>query len=265
MPAIIDFGGLPEAGAGPLGIDVATREFLRGFFRHAGQNQFPCLCPNGKAFTEFTNFAAEENIAASRCTALGRHEPQAIEASGALVRYDPDLVSQAWLRRYHGQRRYSLIGIAHASASTNAMQAIGNYVAAPLQSWDALICPSEAIRGAVLHIIDGWREYLGDRFGADIACPVQLPIIPLGVDTGRFAAITGEAKRQSQRRALALSDNEIAILYVGRLNYVAKANPLALFIAAEETAKRSSRPVRLLLNGYFNDDVHSTRLNGINT
>ncbi|MBT6289570.1 MAG: glycosyltransferase family 4 protein [Rhodospirillaceae bacterium] len=256
MPAIIDFSGLPDTGAGPLGIDVATREFLRGFFRHAGQNQFACLCPNDKAFTEFTNFAAEENIAASRCTALDRHDATAIEASGALVRYDPDLVSQAWLRRYHSQRRYSLIGIAHASASTNAMQAIGDYLAAPLQSWDALICPSAAIRSAVAHIIDGWGEYLGARFGADLSCPVQLPVIPLGVDTARMATVTGEAKRQSQRRALALSDNEIAILYVGRLNYVAKANPLALFIAAEETAKRSSRPVRVLLNGYFNDDVN---------
>jgi glycosyltransferase involved in cell wall biosynthesis len=256
MPAIIDFSGLPETGAGPLGIDVATREFLHGFFRHAGQNHFPCLCPNDKAFTEFTNLAAEENVAASRCTALGRHEPQAIEASGVLMRYDPDLVSQAWLRRYHGQRRYSLIGIAHASASTNAMEAIGNYLAAPLQSWDALICPSEAIQSAVRHIIDGWCDYLGARFGNPVSCPVQLPIIPIGVDTGRFAAITGETKRQSQRRALALSDDEIAILYVGRLNYVAKANPLALFIAAEETAKRSSRPVRVLLNGYFNDDVN---------
>ncbi|MFP6735243.1 MAG: glycosyltransferase family 4 protein [Rhodospirillales bacterium] len=253
MPAIIDFSGQPPAGAGPLGIDVATREFMRGFFRHADQNQFPCLSPNDSAFAEFVNYAGEENIAASRCTALDRHDGAAIEASGVLVRYDPDLVRQAWLRRHQGQRRYSLIGIAHASASSNAMQAIGDYVAAPLQSWDALICPSQAIRDAIRHIIDGWCDYLGARFGAAISCPAQLPIIPLGVDTDRFAAITGEVKRQSQRRALALSDNEIAILYVGRLNYVAKANPLALFIAAEETAKRSSRPVRLLLNGYFND------------
>ena len=256
MPAIIDFNLLPPAGDKPLGIDVATREFLRGFFRHAEQNQFPCVCPSDSAFKGFADFAAEENIAAGRCTALTRHDAAAIEATGVLIRYDPDLVRQAWLRRSHGQRRYSLIGIAHASASNAAMQVIGDYVAAPLQSWDALVCPSEAIRTADRHIIDGWCAYLGERFGAKISCPVQLPVIPLGTDTEHYGAITGEVNRQSQRRALALSDDEIAILYVGRLNYVAKANPLPMFVAVEETAKRSARPVRLLLNGYFNDEVN---------
>jgi hypothetical protein len=73
-----------------------------------------------------------------------------------------------------------------------------------------------------------------------------------------LARITGGEFRKDQRQKLGLGDDEIAILYVGRLNFVAKANPLPLFIAAEETAKRSLRPVKLLLNGYFNDEENES-------
>ncbi|MAF47190.1 MAG: glycosyltransferase family 4 protein [Rhodospirillales bacterium] len=258
MPAIIDFDGHPPDDDKPIGIDVATREFLRAFFRHAEQNQFPCVCPNDVAFTNFVEYAGEENIASPRCIALNRHDEAGIEASGVLVRYDPGLVRQAWLRRQHGQRRYSLTGIAHASASDAAMRAIGDYMTAPLQEWDALICPSRAIQSAVLSIIDAWCVYLGEKFGMEPNCPIELPIIPLGVDTGHLARITGGEFRKDQRQKLGLGDDEIAILYVGRLNFVAKANPLPLFIAAEETAKRSLRPVKLLLNGYFNDEENES-------
>ncbi len=259
IDAVIDFdGGVPDSGK-PLGIDVATREFLRAFFRFAGQANFPALTPDGASLATFRALAAQENLAAERCTSVAGLDDPALAATGLLVRYDPAIANHAWRRRRHGQRRYSLTGLVHNAATTGAREAIGALASAPLQSWDALICPSHAIKGAVETVLDGWREYLADRLGVDRTAatrsPLQLPVIPLGVDTTRFDKIATPEKRSAQRAALGLGDDATAILYVGRLNYLAKANPLPLLLAIEDVARRRNpAPVHLLFNGYFNDD-----------
>jgi len=256
---VIDFdGGVPDGGK-PVGIDVATREFLRAFFRFAGQPTFPALTPDSLSLATFRALAAEENLAAERCTSIAGLDDPALAEAGLLVRYDPALAHQAWRRRRHGQRRYSLTGLVHNAATAGAREAIGALATAPLQSWDALICPSNAIKGAVEAVLDGWRQYLADRLGVDRSQParlsLQLPVIPLGVDTTRFDKITTAEKRSRQRAALGLGDDATAILYVGRLNYLAKANPLPLLLAVEDVARRRNPvPVHLLFNGYFNDD-----------
>ena len=258
IKAVIDFdGGVPD-GERPVGIDVATREFLRAFFRFGGLPTFPTLVPDPTAHATFQALAAAENITADRCPAIGGLDDPALAAAGLLVRYDPALAHHAWRRRRHGQRRYSLTGLVHNAATTGAREAIGALATAPLQSWDALICPSHAIKSAVEAILDEWRYYLAERAGIERGraspSPLQLPVIPLGVDTIRFDKITTADKRSTQRQALSLSGDATAILYVGRLNYLAKANPLPLLLAVEDVARRRNpAPVVLLFNGYFND------------
>lgn len=257
--AVIDFdGGVPDGGK-PVGIDVATREFLRAFFRFSGQPTFPTLVPDSLSLTAFRDLAAEEHIPVERCRSIAGLDDPALAEAGLLVRYDPAIGQYAWRRRRHGQRRYSLTGLVHNAATTGAREAIGALASAPLQSWDALICPSNAIKGAVETVLEGWRYYLADRLGVDRAQAsrpsLQLPVIPLGVDTTRFDKITTPEKRGNQRRALSLGSDATAILYVGRLNYLAKANPLPMLIAVEDVARRRNpAPVHLLFNGYFNDD-----------
>lgn len=253
MNVVIDFNGDLPDGERPVGIDVATREFLRAFFRFADQSAFATLAPNTSAFATFRDLAGEENIAAQRCSAIAGIDDPALAEAGLLMRYDPAISNYAWRRRRHGQRRFSLVGLAHASASNAVREAIGALATAPLQSWDALICPSQSIKRAIGTILDGWQEYLGERFGQAAPSPLQLPVIPLGVDTVRFDKITEPERRLESRARLGLADNAVAILYVGRLNYIAKANPMPLLLAVEEVARRSAVPVHLLFNGYFND------------
>ena len=192
---------------------------------------------------------------------INQNDADGLEQAQCLVRYDPGIVKYAWSRRHHGQRRYSLCGIAHASATDTVMDMFGHYLTAPLQKWDALICPSESIRAAALSVVDGWRGYVKDRFGVAATCPMEFPVIPLGVDTIRFAHLGDPEKRASQRQALGVGEDEIVILYVGRLNYLAKANPLPLLLAAEQVAGKSETPIRVVFNGYFNDEMNETAFN----
>jgi starch synthase len=261
--AVIDFDGAVPDASRPVGIDVATCEFLRAFFRFGGQPTYSTLVPDSAAHAAFQGIAEAENIAAERCPAIAGLDDPALADAGLLVRYDPALAHHAWRRRRHGQRRYSLTGLVHNAATSGAREAIGALATAPLQSWDAMICPSNAIKRAVEAILDEWRNYLAERAGIErsqaMPTPLQLPVIPLGVDTIRFDKITTADKRATQRQALGLGDDATAILYVGRLNYLAKANPLPLLLAVEDVARRRNpAPVVLLFNGYFNDAENET-------
>ncbi len=251
--AVIDFDGAASDPARPVGIDVATREFLRAWFRFANQTFFPSLNRGPAALAAFREWGMDDNVAASRCIAVAETDGDKLADAGVLLRYDPAIARHVWLRRQHGQRRYSLVGLTHALSTTGAMEAVGALATAPVQSWDALICPSHAIRRAALAVLDGWQDYLESRFGGTAQIPLYLPVIPLGVDTVRFDKITTDVKRAEQRARLGIDDNVVCVLYVGRLNFLAKANPLPLLLAAEQAAERLEKRLIVVFNGYFND------------
>ena len=116
---------------------------------------------------------------------------------------------------------------------------------------DAIVCPSHAVQSAIRSFWDLYGDYLHKRFGAPFRCPVQLPVIPLGIDCERFETITRQRYRAAQRQALGLGENDIVLLWVGRLSAAIKAHPLAMFQAAERAAEITGAPVHLIMVGYF--------------
>jgi starch synthase len=254
MVTAINFDGERGDNNRPLGIDIATREFIRAFFRFSAQKTFPCVCPNETSLKQFKHYAKMEQISPENCFGVNQNDPVQLEKAGQLFRYDPGILKHIWSRRQLGQRRYSIGGLMHTSSTDSAMEIIGQYLMAPTQSWDALVCPSNAIKSAISNIIDNWQQYLKERTGSSFKCPVQFPVIPLGTDTQYFATISGEKKRVEQRKNLGLEKEEIAILFTGRLNYITKANPLSLMLGVEKAAKNTKIPLRLIFCGYFNDE-----------
>ena len=76
MRAAISFDGHWPADATPIGINVATRQFLRAHFRYAQQDKFYCVCPDETAATLYQKFGTEEDIAqrvADPCSPLEVH------------------------------------------------------------------------------------------------------------------------------------------------------------------------------------------------
>ena len=256
MVTAINFDGERGDNNRPLGIDIATREFIRAFFRFSIQKTFPCVCPNEAALIQFKHYAEMEKISPETCFGVNQNDPVELEKAGQLFRYDPGILKHIWSRRQLGQRRYSVTGLMHTSSTDSAMEVIGQYLMAPTQSWDALICPSNSIKSAISNIIDHWQQYLKERTGSSFKCPVQFPVIPLGIDTKHFDTISGDQKRIEQRKILGLKNEEIAILFTGRLNYIAKANPLSLMLGVEKAAKDTKIPLRLIFCGYFNDEIN---------
>ena len=125
--------------------------------------------------------------------------------------------------------------VTHTTASAAAMDCIVDLVSSPVRPWDGLICPSSAVKSHALNIIEAQSEYLKDEIGASKFSLPQMPVIPLGVHLEDFV-FSGREKEES-RLSLGIGDDEIVVLYVGRLSFHAKAHPLQMYQALEASAK----------------------------
>ena len=79
MVTAINFDGEQSDYDRPLGIDVATREFIRAFFRFSKQKVFPCICPNTAALDQFKRYAEIEQVNPERCFGVNQNDPVQIE------------------------------------------------------------------------------------------------------------------------------------------------------------------------------------------
>ncbi|HYC63533.1 MAG TPA: glycosyltransferase family 4 protein, partial [Reyranellaceae bacterium] len=178
--------------------------------------------------------------------------------AGCLYRPDPVLQEEAWQRLSGNTRAYSLCGITHTLSSTGAQRALTQYLTAPYEEWDAVICTSHAVRRAVDHITAEFGAYLAQRFG--LPQPprpaLQLPVIPLGVHTADFDTTTKpmQAARARWRKQLSIGAKDVVALFVGRLAYHAKANPLPMYRALEAAQKRTKAKLHLVQVGWFGNE-----------
>ncbi|BBK38656.1 hypothetical protein STAQ_37340 [Allostella sp. ATCC 35155] len=234
---------VPGAGK-PFGATVASSAFLAALARHSGRPALPVVTASG---------AGADQVAAV-LRALGapdRVRPTTAERAGLLHLPNPSLAQAAWERHRRGAHAWSLTGVAHAVASLAAFEALAALVTAPVMPWDALVCPSQAVRATVAAVMAGERDYLAWRLGAAAAPPEPLlPVIPLGVDAAAMAASADERTRW--RAELGLAEEDVVLLFVGRLSAARKANPLPMWLAAEAAAQaRPGRRLVLVLAGWF--------------
>jgi alpha-maltose-1-phosphate synthase len=77
---------------------------------------------------------------------------------------------------------------------------------------------------------------LRDQLGATRVSLPRLPIIPLGVNCDRQAEIM--QGRDAARSSLGIAEGDFVVLFVGRLAFNAKANPVPMYLALERLAAR---------------------------
>ncbi len=236
-----------------MGRQAAGAGFLQGLVRHAGFDRLVAL----------TRGAADAAAFRTQVAALGATVPAETLAEadfaqlariGCLMLPGPELSEYAWRRRrLMGGAGLSLVGITHTIASEGAMDSLAGLLLAPVQPWDALVCTSTAVRGAVQRLWQGEGAYLARRLGATRVEGPALPVIPLGVDTAALAP--DAAARSDWRRRLGIAPQDIAVLHHGRLSFHAKAHPLPMFLALARaaTAAPAGAKVVLILSGWFAD------------
>ncbi|MBP2303073.1 glycosyltransferase family 4 protein [Azospirillum picis] len=235
-----DLKGRHAAGAG----------FLSALARHHQAPALQCATADRRSAVEFARLVEQAAGRPRPVVWLPSSEPAKLAAAGCLFLPGPSLGDAAWQRRVHDQRAYSLCGVTHTICSNRVMDAFGDYMIAPVQPWDALIVTSRPARAAIASALEGWGDYLQSRFGAPALNPIQLPVIPLGVDCDRFADTPEHRALGTRlRQAHGIGTDDVAVLFFGRLSFHAKAHPLAMFLACERAQRRSKRRIHLILTG----------------
>lgn len=232
---------------GIKGRHSAGSGFLTGMFRHGRADQLVCVTDNNRHAAEFTEMAKERDTKARPVKRLGSML-QADSSTECLMVAGPAFDAFAWERRAGNQRAYSLCGVTHTLSSDRIIAALSNYLLLPLQEWDALVCTSQVARDVVTRTMENYADYLGRRAGLRLEPGLKLPVIPLGVDGGRYAK--DEAARQMLRSRIGAEEEDFVILFLGRFTFHAKAHPVPMYLAAERAAKRMpGRKVHLVMVG----------------
>ena len=232
-----------------MGRNAAGASFLAGFARHGGVQPFLCCAPSQQEFGHFQKFMEPWG----RSQWLAPANAQGLAEAGTLLLYAPAIADFCWQRRFASPAGWSVVGLTHTISSERVMDDLGALLTAPVERWDALVCASQSIKRTVSGVLEGYGAFLAERFNTHKIAPrLELPVIPLGVDCDSFAE--GEKREQVRariRERLGLKPADVAFLFLGRLSFHAKAHPLPMYLALEAAAKRTGRPLTLILAGYF--------------
>ncbi|BAY24846.1 hypothetical protein NIES2100_46430 [Calothrix sp. NIES-2100] len=247
--------GYDTSGTRLLGRQAAGEGFLKALVQHGKADSLYCYTSSQGEFAEFCDRIKPWMTRSRQVTWLPSNNHQILTQAGTIYHPDPILSQLAWARRFDNQRGYSICGVTHTIASMGVMDGIGDALIAPVQPWDAIICTSVAVKNAVDRLLNTWAEYLAQRTGGKPQINVQLPIIPLGVDCDTFNhGDNTQNLRSSLRQALGIPQNEIVVLFVGRLCFYAKAHPVPMYLALEKAAQATKTKIHFVLAGWFEDE-----------
>ena len=111
-------------------------------------------------------------------------------------------------------------------------------------------------------IAGSYADYLKERHGGSPGLGVRLEQIPLGVNPDKYHPATPE-ERMRMRQALHIADDEIVVLFVGRLSFHAKVHPFPIFVGVSRAARAAGRKAHLILAGWAaNEHIRCAFLEG---
>ena len=231
-----------------MGRHAAGESFLRGLIRHGDLDRLHLFNAGTETPEALEPLLRRIEPPRTPVRWLARTERSKVEDPGCLYVPQPSLAAESALRAHMGGRRYSICGVTHTISTARIMDAIADMATAPLHPWDALICTSDAVRDAVQTELAAVRADLRARLGVQAFPEPELVTIPLGVNVDDFAPNL-EARR-AWRERLAIPDDAIAALYLGRFHHAAKMNPAMMAQALEQAAKSTGRNVHWIVAGW---------------
>jgi len=240
-----------SAGKDIVGRRSAGQSFLKGYLAYAGGDTIAAVTQTKAGATAFEDAVR----------AMGDKRPLNVQTlrgqggfadAGAVFFPGPGYIDAAWRRQRFDPAAVSLIGITHTVSTRRVIESIHTLMAEPVEPWDAIICTSRAVQSVVQQQMDLEAEYFRARFGASRVPMPQLPLIPLGIHADDFSR-TDQA-RVAMRTRFAAPDDAIVVMTMGRFTSVEKANPAPMFIALEQAARATGRPIHLWMVGWSSRD-----------
>lgn len=233
------------------GRHAAGESFLSAFLATARQAEALAIAGRDDHFKAFEKTVKDAKRPLLNARRVARQDIKTLRERGVVHLPVPSLAEEARLRAFLGDDTYAVCGVAHTIASRVVLEAVSQFATAPVQPWDALICPSKAVHSALSSILANTEEQLRMRLGARTFIRPLMPIIPLGIHARRFARI--EPARMRWRTKLGIDEDATVVLFFGRLSVHAKASPFQLAQALEIAAQKGAK-LEMVWCGYFADD-----------
>lgn len=236
-----------------MGRQSAGRGFMRGLAEAYQGDDRPLVLVHGGGEQQQVLEAEARETGWTRAIEHRRVQEPSSWPQGVMYYPAPINTRMGWQRHRCGPATLALCGVTHTISSSGVLAQIADYVQGPFTPADALICTSQSVRKAVQQVWDVQTEWLSRRLGVAVQPQLPMtPVIPLGVQAQDF---TPDAALRAQGRARwGLQDDEVAVLFVGRLSLHAKANPLPMYLAVARAAALTGRRLRVLECGWFAND-----------
>jgi len=232
-----------------MGLPVANQGFLQALIRYGDLETLYAYTSELARSSQTFEQLAQDLGATMPIRVIDGHRLDQLAEVGGLAVCDPNIAAFARQRSFIGSRAYALTGITHTLADFPPMAMLADLVAAPVQPWDALVCTARAAAIMVEEMLQAEERSLAERLGAIHFTRPLLPVIPLGVDTARFAP--REDWRADWRERLGIGAEEVAVLYLGRLSRHGKAHPLPMMAALGRAARTQPHRLHLILAGWW--------------
>ncbi len=252
------------AGKTLMGRQSANEGFLTSWFQHSGHREFWCLARYREEAQVFARIG--EGVLGKPAESppvyrwIAQNQIHRVSGIGTAFLPGPQVADMAWIRRRDPLCRatdFSLVGMTHTTCEQPIQDGLANMLIAPVYPWDAQICPSPSVRTMVHRLLEDEARWLREHLGATQIRMPQLPVLPLGVDWQRMTPEPQERlrRRLHWRQRWRLGDDQVCVLYVGRLDLRTKANLFPTFDALELASRNLQQDglpgLVLVLAGWF--------------
>jgi hypothetical protein len=180
----------PGEPVGLMGRQVAGKEFLDAYLGHGTWAELTALVRRRRGAEALARPCQTHPSSRGKQRRL-----RIIEERHFFERFFPDPPARllyaphppdtrfAWARQHGGATAFALCGVTHTLSSAAAARQVCEFVTAPYEPYDALICTSRAVARLVRTLADTYADYLRERHGGALRLRPRLEMIPLGVDT----------------------------------------------------------------------------------
>lgn len=241
---------------GLWGRHVAGKEFLDAYLTYGNWSELVALVRNSPSRQSIIDYCRRHPSSAERPRRLQIVPERDFletfrEAPPATVLYTPQPPDEryVWARQFCGGHRFAICGLTHTLCSARANRWLISLVTAPFEEYDALICTSQSVIDMLRSLFGCYTDYLRDRFGGHPRLKPRLELVPLGVNTDKFTPPT-PAERARHRATIHAAEDEVVVLFVGRLSVHGKAHPFPIFAGLQQAARQTGQKIHLVLSGW---------------
>ncbi|MDC0221796.1 glycosyltransferase family 4 protein [Gammaproteobacteria bacterium] len=231
-----------------MGRNAAGDSFLKGYLQYTTSPELWIYCEEKSHAYSFAG-RSKELGSEKKINAVTKQTMEKLFDPGCFFYPSPEINDFAYKRTFFGNTAWSLCGIFHTTSSTRIMSSITETISSPIFEWDALICPSQAVKSNVTNLLDNHFDYLSERLGITRKPMPQLPVIPLGINSEELSFTEKDAIEA--REKLGIEKDSVVVLYVGRLSFHGKANPLPMYMALDTVANKTKKKIFLIECGWF--------------